>query len=417
MRIGPGTISKVCSVLISCVALAAVTAPVANAERRKAAPIVYGNEGAAPGPVSLAAGGKSQEKSKSRIEFRYPDQPETYFGSGGTKSAAGAGPVAFVSAESALTTSQAREISKTPAPAIENTSAGRDPALSPGAFDARAAATKTARAPGPVAERALEPLPVRARETVKFQPAAGAELALAVIYGDEFDGLATSNGETFDQTRLTAAHPTLPLPSLVEVMNPATGANVTLRVNDRGPFEDGASFQVSRQAARVLGFERAGQAELTLRVIEAGDPKPVAARSQPKSLLTPATVAVMTRSELLGGDELAGGSAPAAKTRATVQWPEPPADWGVRAQGPKPSVATPGTHFVQLASFSDIGNAEAMFRGLQSDLPVEIVPARVNGADYFRVRVGPLDSRASAQELRDRLDAEGKGDGRVVTAE
>jgi rare lipoprotein A len=79
--------------------------------------------------------------------------------------------------------------------------------------------------------------------------------------------------------------------------------------------------------------------------------------------------------------------------------------------------AASGTLFVQLASFSDIGNAESLYRGLKGDLPVQIVPARVNGTDYFRVRVGPLDSRDAANELRDRLNAEGKGDGRVVTAE
>jgi rare lipoprotein A len=125
--------------------------------------------------------------------------------------------------------------------------------------------------------------------------------------------------------------------------------------------------------------------------------------------------------ELLGGDELAGGTSWTAPKRAEVKWPEPPAEWGV-APETKPAVqkvsaSVGGTHFVQLASFSDIGNAETLYRGLKADLPVEIIPARVNGTDYFRVRVGPFASRESAQQLRDRLNAEGKGDGRVVTAE
>jgi rare lipoprotein A len=147
------------------------------------------------------------------------------------------------------------------------------------------------------------------------------------------------------------------------------------------------------------------------------------ARSDYKPAVLVKTAQPVPAGELLGGDELAGGtdwgtkSAAGAKPRAAVKWPEPPSDWSVSPAATKVSAAAAGTHYVQLASFSDIGNAETLYRGLRSDLPVEIVPARVNGADYFRVRVGPLASRDAAQDLRDRLNAEGKGDGRVVTAE
>jgi len=193
---------------------------------------------------------------------------------------------------------------------------------------------------------------------------------------------------------------------------------VTVRVNDRGPFEDGAAFQVSRQVAVALGFDGAGQARLTLRVVDAKAAEMPKPRSESKPVLMAASAP--PADELLGGDELAGGTlkpAAARKSRDSVQWPEPPAEWGVRPAAAKVSAAPSGSHYVQLASFSDIGNAESMYRGLRADLPVEIVPARVNGTDYFRVRVGPLASRESALQLCDRLNAEGKGDGRVVTAE
>jgi rare lipoprotein A len=79
-----------------------------------------------------------------------------------------------------------------------------------------------------------------------------------------------------------------------------------------------------------------------------------------------------------------------------------------------PAVAS-GDVFVQLASFSDIGNAEAMLRSVEGYHPVEIVPARVNGADFFRVRVGPFADRAAAEQVRSNLYASGTADGRIVT--
>lgn len=90
------------------------------------------------------------------------------------------------------------------------------------------------------------------------------EIGLAIIYGPEFDGLPTANGEIYDQRRMTAAHPSLPLPSIVFLENPATGRQVTVRINDRGPFEDGASLQVSPQVAAELGFVAARKAELII---------------------------------------------------------------------------------------------------------------------------------------------------------
>ena len=76
-----------------------------------------------------------------------------------------------------------------------------------------------------------------------------------------------------------------------------------------------------------------------------------------------------------------------------------------------------GAYFVQVGSFADIGNAQSFRQSLGSDLPVLIVPARVNGSDYFRVRVGPLDSRSYAAEMRDDLADRGIANGRIVSVD
>jgi rare lipoprotein A len=399
------------TVVASVIALAASALPAAAGTR---APIVYVNEGV-PAQQQAAAPAPSApvDKASQRIEFRYPGQPVS------------AGRVAMASAT----------LPKTAPPAVEATWTDA-PQFAPltTSFDAAATAAKaTTASRGPIVEATpLQPLVQMQSATPAALPASAGvlEKGIAIIYGDEFDGLPTANGEIFRQTELTAAHPSLPLPSLIAVTNPATGREVVVRVNDRGPFEDGAALQVSRQAARALGFDGAGKAELTMRLVGNAplevskvEPEKAAPQSAPAPMLMSLSVAKAGNDELLGGDELAGGTSwtpqpqPQPK-RVAVKWPEPPADWGVKPEPAKASVSTAGgSMYVQLASFSDIGNAEAMYRGLKGDLPVEIVPARVNGTDYFRVRVGPVSSRQAAEELRDRLSAEGKGDGRVVTAE
>lgn len=374
------------------------------------APIVYANETtAAPATASRStATTGTLDKASQRIEFRYP----------GSSTPAGRVEMASVSAPQVLSPMAEQGLADAP-----QFAASKVP------FDAAGTAAMIGTSSlGPVVTTAMpEPVALKAASP---QPKL-ANTEVAVVYGDEFEGLPTANGEIFDQLSLTAAHPSLPLPSLVAVTNPANGREVVVRVNDRGPFEDGASLQVSRQVARELGFEAAGKAALTMRLV-GNAPAAVAeiktpVVAEPKLLRAAASLpAQQSSEELYGDDELAGGATwtPApAKARAEVKWPEPPADWDVapakatKVAAQKVTAAPSGTMYVQLASFSDIGNAEALYSGLKGDLPVEIVPARVNGTDYFRVRVGPLASRTDAQELRDRLNAEGKGDGRVVSAE
>jgi rare lipoprotein A len=90
---------------------------------------------------------------------------------------------------------------------------------------------------------------------------------IASWYGGEFNGQYTANGEIYDLNKLTAAHTTLPLPSIVEVTNLQNGRSLRLRVNDRGPFADGRIIDVSRRAAQLLGFEVAGTAPVRVQVL------------------------------------------------------------------------------------------------------------------------------------------------------
>ncbi len=92
---------------------------------------------------------------------------------------------------------------------------------------------------------------------------------IASWYGDDFHGRLTANGEVFDMNRPTAAHPTLPLPSLVRVTNLDNGRSMVVRVNDRGPFLKGRIIDLSRASAARLGFVDRGTARVRVTYVGA----------------------------------------------------------------------------------------------------------------------------------------------------
>ena len=91
---------------------------------------------------------------------------------------------------------------------------------------------------------------------------------VASWYGEQFEGRLTANGEIFELNDLTAAHTTLPMPSIVQVTNLQNGRSLQLRVNDRGPFVDGRLIDVSRRAAQLLGFEQQGTTSVRVTVLK-----------------------------------------------------------------------------------------------------------------------------------------------------
>jgi len=93
------------------------------------------------------------------------------------------------------------------------------------------------------------------------------ETGLASWYGSAFHGRMTANGEVYDVNGLTAAHPTLPLPSYARVTNLDNGRSLVVRVNDRGPFADDRIIDVSSRVADILDFKRAGTAEVRVEYV------------------------------------------------------------------------------------------------------------------------------------------------------
>jgi rare lipoprotein A len=89
-------------------------------------------------------------------------------------------------------------------------------------------------------------------------------------YSSKYNGRRTASKEKFSNTELTAAHRELPFGTKVRLTNPANSRTVVVRVNDRGPFIKGREISVTRRAARELGFEKAGLAQLSMTVLGPG---------------------------------------------------------------------------------------------------------------------------------------------------
>lgn len=90
---------------------------------------------------------------------------------------------------------------------------------------------------------------------------------MASWYGDDFHGRQTANGEVFDMTSLTAAHPTLPMPSYARVTNLANGKSLIVRINDRGPYHADRLIDVSNKAADLLEFKGSGVARVRVEYV------------------------------------------------------------------------------------------------------------------------------------------------------
>eukprot|EP01038_Epipyxis_sp_PR26KG_P017085 gene17085-23503_t len=101
------------------------------------------------------------------------------------------------------------------------------------------------------------------------------EIGTASWYGRDFHGKATANGELFDMNVVSAAHPTLPIPSLVEVTNLTNGRSMVVRINDRGPFVSDRLIDLSARGATLLGFRDQGSTQVRVRYIGPADPEPL----------------------------------------------------------------------------------------------------------------------------------------------
>ncbi len=243
---------------------------------------------------------------------------------------------------------------------------------------------------------------------------------VASWYGPDFHGKRTANGEIYDMNDLTAAHPTLPLPSIVRVTNLENGRSVRLRVNDRGPFKSSRIIDVSRRGAQLLGFYEAGITRVRVEIdpTESLNIKNLALSREPGDMpviiSSPRTVVVAADLPPLPTTEIP----PPDSASAPVQIPVAPnavstAPVKLPVQA-RPADIPRGGLFVQAGAFSEESNALRLAQQLDDFGETLVVPVEVNGVQYFRVRLGPLDDQNAADDLLDQVKSYGYSDAQVV---
>ena len=199
---------------------------------------------------------------------------------------------------------------------------------------------------------------------------------LASWYGRMFHGKNTSSGEPYDMYGMTAAHPTLPIPSYARVTNLSNGKSVVVRINDRGPFHADRVIDLSWTAASKLGYIGTGSTQVEVELIQPEDFARYARRSEPT------TVAAAPKP-----------SAPGFSLISPAQAAESPGGAPV---------------YLQLGSFSAQENADGLRVRVMSELSFlkDFVEVLQRDGTY-RVQVGPYKSRAdataAAQRVRDTL--------------
>ncbi|MDH4395682.1 MAG: septal ring lytic transglycosylase RlpA family protein [Limnobacter sp.] len=230
-------------------------------------------------------------------------------------------------------------------------------------------------------------------------------------YGRKFHGSKTANGEIYDMHQMTAAHPTLPLPSYAKVTNAANGRSVIVRVNDRGPFLRSRIIDLSYAAAFKLGYVNQGSAEV---VVEKLTPELIALyKKDPEGFIQQDTLLASADSRPVK-EVNPVISASAVSFRANDYPPVSAVNAANNAANNAYSNGQPV--YLQVGAFGALPNAENMKNQLKTIEPSFNDSTRILKQDgMFRVFVGPFTNRDQANEAAFLLAS--KGDVRPVIRE
>tara|TARA_X000000368_G_C23000072_1_gene698557 strand:+ start:635 stop:1531 length:897 start_codon:yes stop_codon:yes gene_type:complete len=215
------------------------------------------------------------------------------------------------------------------------------------------------------------------------------ETGMASWYGPGFHGKKTANGEIFDQNKITAAHKTLPLPSIVKVTNLENGKVLTsVRVNDRGPFARNRIIDLSKKAANELGFMNKGVARVRVEILEDESRKfanELIDSNRNKSISS-AEVKEIKKKDISQNIPTKINSDESIKTNDNE-----------RANSIlKENIA------IQVGAFTDHRNAKDLIKKL-SEFKAFIKREFVNGRYLYRVRIGPLKDLDIANQIKEKL--------------
>ena len=255
---------------------------------------------------------------------------------------------------------------------------------------------------------------------------------VASWYGTDFHGKRTANGEKYDMNEMTAAHTTLPMPSVVKVTNLENGRMVKVTVNDRGPFHSTRIIDVSRRAAQLLGFYEQGTTRVRVEIDaeESLNLKNLALSKRPPEMpqiaaAPRASVSSVDVAPISGPTDTAKVPAAAVKEVA-IQPPVvkvPPKPKIAKGSPPPAQPAQPAKAaplppvsgiYIQAGAFAEEANARILEQQLGEFGTVHVSPAVVNNKKLYRVRLGPLADATTATALLGKIKGFGYKEAKVV---
>ena len=208
------------------------------------------------------------------------------------------------------------------------------------------------------------------------------EVGTASWYGEDFHAKYTANGEIYNMNTLTAAHRTLPLPSIVRVTNLENGRSLVLRVNDRGPFAKNRIIDISKRGAQLLGFQNKGIAKVRVEIMA----------DESKELKE----AILNKTE----------------TKLALQEPIQTSHKTIPLR--RSNTNTSGKYFVQAGAFSSREVADNLTNKLTRFGNIRTMPADVNGNRYYRVRIGPYTCESEAKKALAQIENFGVAGAAVI---
>jgi len=247
------------------------------------------------------------------------------------------------------------------------------------------------------------------------------ETGIASWYGPGFHGGVTANGETYNPQDLTAAHRTLPMPSIVQVTNLVNGRSIKVRINDRGPFARSRIIDLSQRAAQLLGFEQQGTAKVLVEIVESESRQLAAAaladeaaNTAPRAVPMVAVTAEPLPGSPAPGEAGASGSSKTALAMLGQSDAVPTAVGSVSRNLVEIRPTGANDIYVQAGAFTNFNNANRLRARLSPLGNVRIASVMVDDNQFFRVQLGPVGNVDEADKLLELLLANGHSEARVV---
>lgn len=241
------------------------------------------------------------------------------------------------------------------------------------------------------------------------------ETGVGSWYGDEFAGRLTANGEIFDPNKVSAAHKTLPMPSVVRVTNLDNGKSLVVRINDRGPFVSGRIIDLSREAARLIGYKDSGIARVRVQVLAEQSLQLERLAKQGKfpesgfETDLPQSTAVAKPQVTLTAKTTRATAVKKAPGKSALDLLSQNKVGEVIQTNPVETEI-----WVQIGAFHSEDNANAVLGRLSSLGSGQITPALRDGQTLYRSRLGPVATIEQADKLLGDVLKEGFNGARIV---